>query len=97
MGYSRMIKQKIIIIILLIIFIFLTLFIIIKIIKQEKTKPYGYYDGTYICINQEDYKNNLTPKRIIEDHEYCHSLVKGQYKHFCEENRITMLQAKIFK
>jgi len=78
-------------IILLIILIILMLFIAYKIIKQEKTKPYGYYDGTYICINQEDYKNNLTPKRIIEDHEYCHSLVKGQYEHFCDENRITKI------
>jgi len=85
-GYSdKMYKRKIVNTVLLILLIVLMGIIATKITQQELKKPFGYYDGTYICVNEEDYKNNMTPKQLIEDHEYCHSLVRSQYDHFCSK------------
>ena len=57
-------------------------------IKINADKPYGYYDGEYICINTNDYYGENSTRDFILSHEETHEQVRKHYTHYCEEQPI---------
>lgn len=75
-------------IILLSIAIALLIITISIIIIQHSKRPYGYFDGKYICrLYDNTYWDNSSINYVLA-HEECHALVDNNYKHFCKNKGV---------
>jgi len=78
-------KQYKILTVLFFITIFLLLIISGFLTRQYLQKPYGYYDGEYICFIDDHTYWGTTARDYVLSHEECHAHVKKDYEHFCSK------------